>query len=620
MKETATRATPSLEWLRGPVARLSRGELLAVMGAILLAHAYYFAWLSVPIVHDAAGYYAGGVDIQAHGLFTNYTYSQYRAYGYPFFLAAMIAISHGLGIAFRLVVFEIQLALYVLSCGVLRAALIPLVNSIRTARLAFGAAVLHPFALIYPTYTLSEGLSTPLSILSLAAVIWIASSASAGRFGRAVAAGAFLCGFLQMVRPSNLYLYMLLAIAMVLGFKRIAIRRADLAYYCGIAGLCIFLPWIPELYNNITYYHRATIFPTAVLDLKAEAQLLGVKYVKYGTSVIDGEDPHIFYDNPFFDGRLPDSKMPFSWYLAHPLRAVGTGALHVFNVLDQDLPFPYNTNLSPFYYPAVSIGNLFIVCLGLLGMVGVGRYRERFAGGGKFAITVLILAVALHLGIQAPFHAESRFGVPSLIVLYVWAVWAVVYFLPTVGRKSQVACLALVIAMTISGWRLSTWVHGHSAAIAEAKNRTRNLAEVAASLRTVSTSRPFNSGELKNWSVLNAGVDSDGFAVLLPVSGDAVSMILHEVKLEPSRRYRVEFEARSGGGTRTILRAGLYAGPAYDRNEQNTVFESLTPGFRQYSAEWNSGADAPPVAALRFISLSSEPVVIRNVTFGTVGK
>ena len=468
-------AAPPPKHLRGYIAPFSKAERLAVTGAILLAHAYFFAGRSVPVLYDAAAYYAGAVDIHTHGLFTKYTYSQLRPYGYPGFLAIIIGISEAIGVEFRVAAFEIQLALYLLACGVLRWVLIPAMNELKMARLAFGAAVLHPFALIYPTYTLSEGLSIPVTILTLAAIIWIASSARVERFGLAVAAGGFLCGFLQIVRPANLYVYIVFAIGIVLGLRRAAIRRVDCAYYCSIACVCICLPWIPELYNNITYFHRTTIIPPGILDLKVRAPTWGVKYVKYATSTIQGETPQVFYDNPFYGNEPINNALPFRWYLEHPVKGAGTALLHVFGVLDQDLPFPYNTNLAPFYYPAVSIGNMFVVCLGLLGIADALRDQKRFDRGARYAIAILILVVALHLALQAAFDAESRYGVTSLIVLYIWATWCAIYFLPKVGFKGQLAGVAILIVMTVAAGRVSIWMQSHSAAIVNAQNRTRNF-------------------------------------------------------------------------------------------------------------------------------------------------
>jgi hypothetical protein len=613
------RAPRLLRWL-GP--RFSEGEKLALLATFLLAHLYLLICLPTPIIYDQSGYYQGAQGIVAHGLFSNFPYSEFRAYGYPFFVALLMHVAGWFGIPIRVFAGEVQLGLYVLSCLTLRAALARSGVPVRMVQVAFIAAVVNPFALICPAYLLSEGLSVPLTLMLLAAVIWLASAAPADYATRGIAIAGLLCGSVEMVRPSNLYLILLLATGIALGGIRLKARPVRWVYYSAIGATFLVLPWIPELVNNITYRQQATIFPTYVSD-SPEAQILSIRLAKYGTSFIEGQDPHVFYNNPFYHDEPLDAVRPFRWYWQHPVRGAATMGIHVFDVLDQDLPFTYITNLTPWYYPWLAFANLFVLAVACIGLAGCGWYIRKSQPQARLAYLVLGAILLLHLGIQAPFHAEVRFGIPSLIVLYIWAAWGAVWRFPALARRGKLIAVGTVVVLTVSGGALSEWVHHQAPVLVHAqKPPVAPPPPPEGSIHPIADGKAFVSGELKNWAFYHAGANDTGAAVLPPVEPpkEPVSMIYHPLGLKRSTEYIVDFDARVASPQGNHLQVGLYGGPKYDHADQNTVFQDLSPAMRHYTTSWDSGPDAPADASLRFISYGPQTVEIRNVKLRVLQK
>src|SRR5438445_6450529 len=93
-------------------------------------------------------------------------------------------------------------------------------------------------------------------------------------------------------------------------------------------------------------------------------------------------------------------------------------ALHVFNLLDQDLPFVYNSTLNPGYYPYVTFSNWLVLGLSLFGFVWYSGRWQCHSSSERFTVALTAMFVLFHWTVQAPFHVETRFGWPSLIVLY----------------------------------------------------------------------------------------------------------------------------------------------------------------------------------------------------------
>jgi hypothetical protein len=576
----------------------------AVGLAIFIGHAFFINSLSVPLVHDSRGYYRLANEIWTNGLFSHFELSDLRTYGYPAVLGGLLRLADATGIGERWFVFVFQLLCHTGAAILLRRALFAAGVRGWISEAAFYAVLLNPFALIYPAYMLTESISLSLGVVAAAFAVRL--YAPGRHLLWTAAAGGFVCGFMLEVRPANVFILPMwgLALGAILVRNRRFTRQVVLAWFVSFAAFV--LPLLPQLRNNIVYYGKAT--PLIADPLSTRLQYFGILLSKYATSVEPDRDPRIMYDNPFVYDRALAASNPREWYLQYPVRGMGTFTLHAFNLIDQDLPLPYNRTPAPSYYPGVSIANFAIVGLALFGIcVAYRRFRE-FSPVEQYLSVIAATMVASHLLLHSMFCVESRFGVAALIPIYASAAILCAFLARTHHRPLLIAATLTAGVVTVSGTSLSLWVRSYSPAIGAA------LAERPPLPLSAESNLPLDMAS--KWTFTNARLATDGEVVLV-CDGKNISLIQYPVTVEKSARYQVDFEVRSPGSA-DALSVDLYNGPAYDHAEQNGIVREFRSSYQPVSFVWNSGTDAPPAAALRFATLSRVPVHVRNIRFARV--
>jgi hypothetical protein len=590
----------------------SRACLLATIAAVIIGSIYFAVSLSVPIIHDAHGYYRIARQISTEGVFSKFELSEMRTYGYPAVLASLLTVADVTGANERALVFAIQLLAHIASAFLLRYAL--LVAAIRhwAASAAFYAVLLHPFALIYPAYMLTESLSLSLGTCVLACAISLFGIAP-HRFWLG-AAGGLLCGMMIAIRPANVYILpaWFLALLVPIALNRYTVRRSLEILLVGAAAM--FIPLVPQLRNNLVYYDKLT--PLVAARFAHGQQYIGILWIKYATSVIPGENPQILYLNPFATDRALAAAAPVKWYAQYPFRGAATLVLHAFNLLDQDMPLPYNVTLTPRYYPLVSVINLAVVAFAVCAAAFLFRIRGRLNGAERWACAVALVVVLSHLGLHSLFSVEARYGVAALVPIYgcaaVFAV-AIKHLLPSV----RLMVAGAVIAATAAGGALSVWVRSQSPAIRAAQALPSGREQTSTEPKQGEQQSREHSVALSfspvdQWSLDHSERGPEESA-LLRSNGIQVSLIQHAITLETSTYYMVEFEVRAREGQAGELSVDFYAGPEYDHADQNLIVKEYRNSFTPVSFTCNSGADAPSAAFLRFATLSRDPIEIRNV-------
>jgi hypothetical protein len=169
-----------------------------------------------------------------------------------------------------------------------------------------------------------------------------------------------------------------------------------------------------------------------------------------------------------------------------------------------------------------------------------------------------------------------------LLPLYACAAAYTIHVVRWASQRERASVAAAVLLMTLPASAISRWVRAQSP-------------------------------EIQHAIAANARVAEDGSAVLVS-DGNQASILQHPVALEKDVTYRVEFEASSpfNGGSVSV---DLYGGPDYDSPAQNSILTSFDTGYKTVTYTWNSGANAPDSAFLRFVSISPHPVQVRNVKF-----
>src|SRR6266480_4140976 len=105
---------------------LSRREWIALAAAIVIAHLFYWRIVFYPSAFDAQNYLDIAADIDRNGLFSKFYYSDIRTYGYPLLLALLSRAANLSEISVGFLLFEAQLALYLLAAYGVRRELVRL--------------------------------------------------------------------------------------------------------------------------------------------------------------------------------------------------------------------------------------------------------------------------------------------------------------------------------------------------------------------------------------------------------------------------------------------------------------------------------------------------------------
>jgi 4-amino-4-deoxy-L-arabinose transferase-like glycosyltransferase len=578
--------------------------------AILLAHILYYVSSAVPVIHDALGYLRIAREMQTHGIFHKYEMSELRTYGYPAILSLLLSAATTLKIEWRLFMFEAQLAVHLAAAFAIRSSLLRLGAPLWAARAALIALALNPFLLIYSAHLLSDGLSASFAILLVACGLRLPVTS---RLAATIAAGSLVCGASVMLRPSNAFAVPVWLAAVMLTLYRRQWRRRRAA--AALAVIVMVLPWIPQIRNNLVYYGRAT--PLIASNLTGAAIQFGVRVSKYATSNIVGMDTQVRYTNPFYDNELVTAEAPLRWYALHPLKGAGTLALHAFNLVDQDLPFPYSTTLSPPYY--VYVTSLHWAVLGLAGFGAVWFWliRGRRSPAERFAVAFAGAFVVCQIAAQCPFHAETRYGLPSLAVLYpagaltVAAVWRH-------GRRLVIpAAAAAAVCAAGSGLAVSQWVRSYSPQIRADRQlrmpeKQREMAQLIGGSRKV-PKLTLRDGSV--WTLAGVRLAGSGAAVLVYNEENPYSFMATALTIKPFTTYTITLEARSlvPLPSEGLFSVGLFGGRDASRPGEQAQIAALSQEFAPVSVTLNSGAESGE-GSVRVRSMTYIPIELRSVS------
>lgn len=437
--------------------RLCRTEWFALGFALLAATACFVHQCWYPSsLFDAAQYAEMGRNIVEHGIFSRFMESQVRTYGYPVFLSLVYAIAGRLHLPSSLLLFLVQLGLYLTAAALLRLSVAR--YSFSASRVVFCGLMLNYYALLYTPECLTESLS--LSALLLLAAGWLEAYRRQGPLSL-LAAVSLLAGSSTLIRPANVVMAMTwLAGAGLIAFRsRFGTRRSLVA--AAVVAVCVALPFLPQLAYNGLQFGRWT--PLLARDLGQRQRAWGIQDIKYATAMPPIPEAGVHYVNPWLRGTTLDVEAPLRWYAAHPRRGALTLAVHSFNLTDQDLLFTYSRDLDPWYRIPLGVINHAVVVLGLIGLtLGVWRIRHVASLGMKDALGLVVLMLVGVWAMHVWTAVEMRFGLALLCVLFPAAAYTLLV-LARAGNVRVIAGTAVVVALYVTGaLRLSDWVRDQS--------------------------------------------------------------------------------------------------------------------------------------------------------------
>ena len=439
--------------------RLTRLEWSCLGLGAAIAHGFFVHTWLFPSSYDAGAYVQSAHDIVTNGLFSKFSSSELRTYGYPFFLSLVYRLADVIRLPFQLVLFELQLFLYLVSAFLVRNTIVERYPT--AARIGFCGVVSNYYCLLYSSDSLTESLS--LTLLLAAVGCWLRQWQERWRILPLIA-GSLAIGFAVMVRPANLFMVFawLVGCALILVRQRLTITHL-LARGLAIA-LTVALPSLPQLANNIRHYGEMT--PLVVSDLGRSQQSWGVRYLKYATALPPIPKPQVYYDNPFFRDTTVDESAPWRWYVSYPGRGFLTLALHTFNLTDQDLLFTYSRDLHPWYRLPLGAINHGIVALGILGLLLLGRMVITGSAVASLeAYVALGVLIGANWAVYALTAVEMRFGLVLLLVLFPFAGYAAIRTVASDSAAAKAATITYLVSYIIAALFLSAWVRSHAAQI-----------------------------------------------------------------------------------------------------------------------------------------------------------
>lgn len=387
-------------------------------------------------IYDSFGYHILSDWLFQKGLLSWPT--DLRTYGYPFFLAVIRGFRALPPEETRLAAFLVQLGLYLGGCLFVSRRLARIFRSEAAGLWAYAAGACNPVLLLHTTELLSDLLSAVLIQLAVALCWKLPDEDPAPRIGPAFA--SFLCAaFSVVVRPANVVVLPALAAAWLLRALR---WRAWSWPAVGAALAGLIPPFLPQLIIN--YGISGKLNPLIVASLYRQQRGWGMGSLKYGTVVIPGRSPFLTYLNPLYAG----DPGPRTFLLHHPLRYLGTLALHLFALLDHDLPYTYITDLAPWYRWPLAAVNFLLLYVAAAGTVVLAArtVRRRELDERGFVLVSTLLVAAAYAVVYLPVAVESRFGI-ALEALMTPLLVAGVLWLACPGERSRRARARAVVVL-----------------------------------------------------------------------------------------------------------------------------------------------------------------------------
>lgn len=397
------------------------------------------------LIYDSYGYFRLAQNLIADGLVG--AANESRTYGYPLFVAICCGFLRPPPEVVRLLVFVVQLVLYLAACAAAARSFARAFPRRGMAAVFYASAVLNPVLLARTTEVLTDLLS---AVLVLLAVVLSVDPARARR-PVASAAGALLCaGLAAMVRPASVTIF---AAIVLLTAARTLLTKSLPARALPVLLAVALLPFVPQLAINRRAYGK--VEPLIVAKLYRDQTVWGMANLKYATAVIPGQPPEITYSNPPYRG----DPSPGAFLRRDPIGYVATLGIHLFAMFDPDFLFTYVTDLHPGYRWPLSAMNL--VFLALAGWGVLLAWRPSSPRETRFAAAVIVFASMLYVSIHLPIAVESRFSVPVELLLtpfFAIALLRVADLWRSGRRGALVKAAAATVAWVGFGLVLSGWI------------------------------------------------------------------------------------------------------------------------------------------------------------------
>lgn len=117
------------------------------------------------------------------------------------------------------------------------------------------------------------------------------------------------------------------------------------------------------------------------------------------------------------------------------------------------------------------------------------------------------------------------------------------------------------------------------------------------------------------WNYFSPSNINNGIVALKSKDGREVSLIQYQFNLEINTSYKISFQARTNGDLTQPLIVDFFTDQTYDNAEQEIHYDSskLNSEFQKNSIVFESGISCPQSTNLRFYTLSSTPIEVKDI-------
>ncbi|WP_433747674.1 hypothetical protein [Paenibacillus amylolyticus] len=391
--------------------------------------------------YDEAGYMNLSKAILENGLFS--LISDLRTYLYPLVISIISIFTDGDPFVIKVVVSIFQYVIY--SYTILKLA--KYFGNYHNNNLAYYSVLcfglLNPYFIHATTLLLTDMLASCFILLALSSLMF-------GDFGKKITYFQIF-GYINasvMIRPSSL---IFIPIVLLLLFVRNYMFKDVRIWTSILSFLALSVLFFPQLFNNVKYYNDWN--PLLHANLYEFQSNLAASNLKYGTVVIPGEHPKLFYASPFVESMEAESiySLIFTDFFAFLI----TYLSHLFGVLDWGYIQIYISN---FYPPSRILGSLFLYVFWIVSFYGLASFlksckEKKEQKIGVFIALTLSTSFILYWAFLGTTIIESRFGYPLYLLMlfyFAYGVKRIVEYIQIHQRNATISMLKLSISILFS--------------------------------------------------------------------------------------------------------------------------------------------------------------------------
>ncbi|MEI4768842.1 hypothetical protein WAX74_04115 [Psychrobacillus sp. FJAT-51614] len=310
-------------------------------------------------------------------------------------------------------------------------------KSVPTIIILFG--LLNPYLIQASTLFLTDILATCFIVFSLGLM-----SFNNNRNVTYMSSVFFLFASI-MIRPSSsifipVYIFILIV-------KHIKIEKIKMGNFLIISFLLAFI-FIPQLYNNVKNYNDWT--PLIHKNLYETQSSWAADYLKYGTVVIDGVDPKLFYINPIES----DKETIYDLLFLEPINFLFVYFIHIIGILDWGF---VDTYINSFDITSRLVASILLYIYWFLVILGLKNYFSSKLN--NFSMNALLFSTIIYVLFIGTTLVESRFGYPVFMLLLPFTGLGAHWITTRISFKiTMIKTLIWMIIFIISFFIFSIWL------------------------------------------------------------------------------------------------------------------------------------------------------------------